>query len=128
DSLRLELVAMGGQADLQGAEAASGSLDLAEGPDPVPERLRILQLKSEYYRAAPADYRELFEAYLASDLRDRAAGLIGGVEREIGRLTIQASVAPNVQAEAEYEDRIAEYTQMRREFRDLLGLGQESAP
>ncbi|MFH1567882.1 MAG: tetratricopeptide repeat protein, partial [Gemmatimonadota bacterium] len=46
DSLRLELVAMGGQADLQGAEAASGSLDLAEGPDPVPERLRILQLKS----------------------------------------------------------------------------------
>ena len=122
DSLRLELAGMGGHPPEAGA---SGPEAEPAGGVEEAERLRILQLKVDYYRAEPEDYRELFDGYLAAGRRADATAAIEAVEREILRLQVQASVAPNAQAEQEIADDTEALQGMQEEFRQILGLEAE---
>lgn len=120
DSLRVELMGMGGfSPELprrgEALTPASGTAGIEES-----ERLRILQLKIDFYRADPDDFRELFDGYLAADRPKDAARMLEAIDREMKRLQIQASVAPNVQMEEEIAADTETLKEMQEEFRQIL--------
>ena len=123
DSLRLELAGMGGYPPDPPEQQSEEGEPVAEQDVEESERLRVLQLKIDYYRAEPDEYRELFKGYLAGGRTTAAAAVLDAVDREIRRLRIQASVAPNVQVEAEIEDDSEALQAMRQEFRQTLDAG-----
>ena len=90
------------------------------------EEIRILQLKIDFYRATEADYRKLFDLYQQRDDGDKSAGVLAAVKKEIGRLQLQASVAPTIQAETDLLDRMDKFTGLHTELKTQLPQAAEA--
>jgi len=121
DSLRTELVA-GGVVVSEAEESASGALPSATAVHEDDERLRLLQMKIDYYGAPLEEYQEVFDAYQGRGMGSEAAAVVDAASREIQRLELRASITPDPQAEAKVRAEISEFEQLRKSMRERLGI------
>ena len=119
-----ELETLGTPVDPLAQSGTSTSGDAAI--DMEAEEIRILQLKIDFYRATEADYRKLFDLYQQRDDGEKSAGVLAAVEKEIGRLQLQASVAPTIQAETDVLDRMDKFTELQKELKTQLPQAAEA--
>lgn len=117
--------------DLAGELAALG-VDVSPVPPPAPvpeeehgdvgeqERIRLLQLRIDYYRAVVDDYVTLFDLYLARGDSAQARGVIASLTRHVADLAVTASVAPTVTDQAAIEVRIDSLRQTRDDLQAQL--------
>ncbi|MDA0336024.1 MAG: hypothetical protein O2782_12725 [bacterium] len=93
-----------------------GSEDIEEQ-----ERVRVLQLRVDFYAATEADFEQLFQAYIAQTDTIRARAVIASLERHITDLGVQASVAPTLGDQADIEERIDALKAMGATMRTQVG-------
>jgi|GEM_PF-735604 len=90
--------------------------------------LKVLQLKIDYYGAEAEDFRTLFEAYLQGDDSHRASEVTVSLGREIDRLVILTSVAPDVQEEVRIQERVDLFEALKKELESLLPQTVKAVP
>ena len=126
--LRAELADRGVVVPENGLLLQAGAQDIiSPADDSDAEKQRILQLKIDYYNATKDEFDELFRLYLQKDMKDRAAAVLAGLQREIGREQIRASVAPTVQDEVEIQAKIEELKALERNFKSAMGTAEEES-
>ena len=124
DSLRVELAEQGvalpepGESIATPATAESGEDD---------EGLRMLQMKVDFYPAQLEDYQRLFDGYVAKDMVPQATAVIDAVGREMRRIEMRASIAPDPQSEAAVRGEIADLEQLRESMQERLGIVPDPA-
>lgn len=119
DSLRVELTD-GGLVPAEAEERAPSAWSAAAGVQEGDERLRLLQMKIDFYRAGLEDYQALFDEYMARDRLAEAAIVIDATSREINRIDLRASVAPDPQTEAKIRVEITGFEELRESMRQRL--------
>ena len=120
-SFRAELVD-GGVVLPEAEKSASSALPIAGRAHEGNEHLRLLQMKVDFYPTRLEDYQTLFNAYLARDMVSEAAGVIDAASREIQRIELRASIAPDPQAEAKVREEIADFEQLQKSMREHLEI------
>ena len=97
-----------------GVQLPAASAALVDAPTPVDaaaeqavERERLLQLQVDFYRAGPAQFSELFDAYLLRGDTRRAGSVTERAHQEAARLRLVASVAATIQDEEEIKRKAA---------------------
>ncbi|MSR84070.1 MAG: hypothetical protein EXS58_14295 [Candidatus Latescibacteria bacterium] len=111
DTLRRELDSTA--AALPGARVVADSLKLAE-------TLRLLQLRVDYYLAKAQEYQQLFGEYLRLGRHTEAASVVAALEREVQRLAMLASIAPNAAEEDKQRGKGAALETMRQQLQAQL--------
>jgi tetratricopeptide (TPR) repeat protein len=84
------------------------------------ERLRILQLRVDYYKATTDDFEQLFQAYLDRDEPERARSVLASLRRVLFDVEVRASVAPTVDEQVAIEETLDELTQLAGDFEQRL--------
>lgn len=102
------------------AVAPPGEVGIADSLKQV-EILRLLQLRVDYYVAKPQEYQQLFGEYLRLGRRTEAAAVVTALEREIQRLDLLETIAPNAVDGAKYRKESAVLSAMRQQLQTQLG-------
>ena len=84
------------------------------------ERIRILQLRVDFYRAQQEDYLQLFQTYLDRADITRARSVLASLGRHIGDLDVLSSVAPTLRDQADIEEKIEEFKVLRNDLRNQI--------
>lgn len=84
------------------------------------ERVRILQLRVDFYRVGQDDYRELFQVYLDRKDLIRARAVLASLARQMVDMGVRASVAPTLGEQADIEDDVAKLQALSEELASLL--------
>ena len=87
------------------------------------ERVRVLQLRIDFYAALEEDYLQLFQAYLDRTDTARALAVISSLERHVIDLEVQASVAPTLSDQTDIEDRIKVFKAMGDDMHSQIDDG-----
>jgi hypothetical protein len=114
--------------------AAAGLVPDIEKSVPIPEpvqvpdineaeRIRVLQLRVDFYSAQEEDFLQLFKAYLDQADSRKARGVVGAISRHMADLEVRASVAPTVSDQVAIEEQIEAFQMMRNNM-----AGQVPAP
>jgi len=114
--------------------AAAGLVPDIEKSVPIPEpvqvpdineaeRIRVLQLRVDFYSAQEEDFLQLFQAYLYQADSSKARGVVGAISRHMADLKVRASVAPTVSDQVAIEEQIEAFQMMRNNM-----AGQVPAP
>lgn len=93
------------------------------------ERMRVLQLRIDFYRVQQEDYLQLFQAYLDRADTTRARSVLASMGRHMGDLDVRASVAPTLSEQANIEKEIEEFRVLRDDLRNQMsGLEGDGSP
>lgn len=115
--------------ELQGAgiEVPPAPMDSTAMEDPdKAERIRVLQLRVDFYKAEEADFIDLFQAYLDAGDTERARSVLGSLRRQLADTQVRASVAPTADAQAQAEETMANLQTLVDDF--LARLPAEESP
>ncbi len=84
------------------------------------ERIRVLQLRVDYYRVKEDDYRDLFQAYLDRGDPLRARRVLASLDRQMADMNVRASVAPTLGEQADIEEEVEQLRTLRQELESML--------
>ncbi len=84
------------------------------------EQTHQLQLKVDFYQPLLADFSALFENYLALDLPDGARFVLEGLQREAGRVRLQADTANDFAMASQYGEEADALDALREELLQRL--------
>lgn len=101
------------------AAAPTGGVGIADSLREA-ETLRLLQLRVDYYLAKAQEYQQLFGEYLRLGRRTEAASVVAVLEREVQRLEMLATIAPNAAEEDKQRGKAAALETMRQQLQAQL--------
>ena len=93
------------------------------------ERVSVLQLRVDFYRARQQDYQQLFQAYFDRADSTRARSVLASLGRHMGDLDVRASVAPTLSVQADIEREIEEFRVLRDDLlSQMSGMKDDGSP
>ncbi len=127
-----------GESLLGELQIAGITVPTASVPAPLPEpvadediseqeRVRVLQLRVDFYRAQQEDYLQLFQAYIDRADTMRARTVLASMGRHLADLSVRASVAPTLGEQADIEETMEEFKVLREDLQKQLPAPQSPA-